>query len=93
MMSWIHLTDLVSLIRTSLGSQDYEGPINAVSPNPLPNAEFTKVLAQALNRPAPFPVPGPALRLALGGVSSVLLGVKTRFPRAPSRLGFSSNSS
>lgn len=37
-----------------------------VAPNPVRNAEFTKVLASVLGRPAFFPVPGFALGLVFG---------------------------
>ncbi len=49
------------------------GAINIVSPQPLQNAEFTKVLAKAMHRPALFPAPAFALRLALGEMADALL--------------------
>jgi uncharacterized protein len=49
------------------------GPVNVVSPNPVRNSEFTKVLAKTLHRPALFPAPAFALRLALGEMADELL--------------------
>jgi len=41
-----------------------------VAPNAVRNAEFTKVLASVLGRPAIFPVPGFALALAFGKMAA-----------------------
>ena len=49
------------------------GPINAVSPNPVTNLEFTKTLGQVLRRPTIFPMPGFAARVALGQMADELL--------------------
>src|SRR5260370_40867058 len=49
------------------------GAINIVSPQPRQNAEFTKVLGKAMHRPALFPAPAFALRLALGEMADALL--------------------
>jgi hypothetical protein len=69
-MSWIHVDDIVGGIqhamRTASVVAPMNGPVNLVAPNPLRNAEFTKVLASVLRRPAIFPVPEFALRLVFG---------------------------
>jgi NAD dependent epimerase/dehydratase family enzyme len=49
------------------------GQVNAVSPNPVRNAEFTRVLARVLRRPALFPAPAFALRSLLGEMADALL--------------------
>jgi uncharacterized protein (TIGR01777 family) len=82
-MSWIALEDTIAIIRAAIGdgsdadasqkNSKYRGPINVVSPNPVRNAEFTRVLATVLGRSARFPVPAFALRLALGDMANVLL--------------------
>jgi NAD dependent epimerase/dehydratase family enzyme len=58
-----------------------EGPVNITSPNPVTNQEFTAALARALKRPAFFPAPAFALRAALGGFSSEILGSKKVIPK------------
>jgi NAD dependent epimerase/dehydratase family enzyme len=58
-----------------------EGPVNITSPNPVTNQEFTAALARALKRPAIFPAPAFALRAALGGFSSEILGSKKVIPK------------
>jgi hypothetical protein len=60
------------------------GPVNVVAPNPLTNKEFTKALGYALSRPAIFPVPKFALRLAFGEVADVALLASLRVE--PARL-------
>lgn len=64
--SWIHIDDLVAAVLHIMEHSELSGPLNMVAPNPVTNAEFTKALAKALRRPAVFPVPAVALRLAFG---------------------------
>ncbi len=85
--SWITLHDEVKAITHLLSSQ-LEGAVNITSPNPVTNEEFTAALARALHRPALLPVPGFALRLALGGFSSEILGSKKVLPKALTDDGF-----
>jgi uncharacterized protein (TIGR01777 family) len=65
-MSWIHIDDMVGGIQHLLQTESVSGPVNMVGANPVRNAEFTKVLASVLRRPAIFPVPELALRLVFG---------------------------
>ena len=50
--------------------------------------EFTAALARALHRPALLPVPGFALKIALGGFSTEILGSKKVLPQALLDSGF-----
>jgi hypothetical protein len=86
-MSWIHLDDLVGLIRFVL-ENPLSGPVNGTAPNPVTNADFTRSLAAALRRPAIFPVPGLALKLLFGEMAQVLLGSQRVLPRAAQAAGF-----
>jgi NAD dependent epimerase/dehydratase family enzyme len=52
--------------------------VNVVSPEPVTNADFTKILAKVLNRPAIFPAPALALRLVLGEMADALLLSSTK---------------
>jgi uncharacterized protein len=72
-MSWVTLEDVVGSLRLAIENNSARGPINIVAPQPVQNAEFTKVLAKALHRPALFPAPAFALRLALGEMADALL--------------------
>lgn len=64
--SWIHVDDIIGGIRHAIGNESVSGPVNLVGPNAVRNAEFTKVLASVLRRPAIFPVPEFVVRLAFG---------------------------
>ena len=72
-MSWIHIEDIVGAIHHALHNLSMSGPINMVAPNPVRNQEFTRVLASVLRRPAIFPVPAFAARLAFGQMADELL--------------------
>lgn len=72
-MSWITLPDVVSVIRRALEDEALRGPVNAVSPQPVTNEEFTKTLGRVLGRPTLFAVPEFAARLAFGEVADALL--------------------
>jgi uncharacterized protein (TIGR01777 family) len=72
-MSWIALEDVVRVLRAAIDDARWNGPVNLVSPEPVRNSEFTRVLASVLHRPAIFPAPALALRLALGEMADALL--------------------
>ena len=76
-MSWIAMPDLTRAIEWTLERDDLAGGVNISSPVPATNAEFTRALGKALNRPAIFAVPALALRLAQGELAdAVLSGVR-----------------
>lgn len=72
-MSWLTLGEAAGIIEFALGNSGLAGPANAVTPNPVQNTQFTRVLAKTLRRPALFPAPAFALRLALGEMAGALL--------------------
>jgi uncharacterized protein (TIGR01777 family) len=83
-MSWVTLEDVVGILRMAIAKVALRGAVNVVAPGAVRNVEFTKVLAKALRRPALFPAPEFALRLALGEMADALLLSSQRV--APSRL-------
>lgn len=88
-ISWITLDDVVGIIRFALETNLLSGPANAVSPNPAQNAAFSSTLARVLHRPAIFPVPSFALRLALGEMAdSLLLASQRVYPSKLEQLGY-----
>lgn len=72
-MSWITLAEVVNIVEFALANSQLSGAVNAVAPNPARNSEFTEALAKTLHRPALFPAPPFALRLALGEMADALL--------------------
>ncbi|CAB4885323.1 unannotated protein [freshwater metagenome] len=88
--SWITLHDLIRAITFMLegGEGAISGPVNLTAPNPVTNQEFTSALARAMHRPALFPAPAIALKVALGGFSSEVLGSKRVIPSVLAAAGF-----
>ncbi len=87
-MSWIHRDDVVGLVLAALGDARYTGAVNATAPAPVRNRDFTTALAHAVHRPAIFPVPGIALRLALGEMAEMLLTGQRVVPKAATAAGY-----
>ena len=85
---WIHVDDLVAMIRIAIADDRWAGGFNAVAPNPVRNAELTRTLASTLRRPASIPVPAFALRLLLGELAGELLGSRRVVPARATELGF-----
>jgi hypothetical protein len=71
-MSWISLDDAAGVIEHAIVS-NVDGPLNAAAPEPVTNRTFTAELARTLRRPAIFPIPGLALRLAFDGMADEML--------------------
>jgi uncharacterized protein (TIGR01777 family) len=86
--SWISLADEIGAIQHLL-DHDVAGPVNLTGPEPLTNAEFTKVLGRVLGRPTLAPVPGFALRLAVGELATAGILMSQRvLPQALDRSGY-----
>ena len=79
---WVHVDDAVGLARTAIVREDCCGAVAAVAPECVRNADFTRALARAVDRPAILPVPAFVLRVALGDLASELLGSRRVAPRA-----------
>ncbi len=79
-MSWIHLADMVEVLVALLEDPRWSGAVNAVAPSPVRNGDFARALGAALRRPAVIPVPGAALRLALGEGAQVVTASQRVLP-------------
>jgi uncharacterized protein (TIGR01777 family) len=88
-MPWIHLDDLRAALVHAVVSDSLKGPVNCTAPAPERNVDFTRKFAKAVRRPALLPVPGFALKLALGGFGGVLLEGQRAVPAALQHDGFS----
>lgn len=73
-MSWIHIDDLTNMYLHALENPAVSGTYNAVAPEPVTNAEFTKVMGKTLQRPTFLPFPKLAIKLLFGEMSQVVLG-------------------
>jgi uncharacterized protein len=88
-MSWLTLDDAVGVVKFALENSAVSGAVNAVAPHPVRNTAFTKELARAMHRPALFPAPPFALRMALGEMADALLLASQRvMPQRLTTLGY-----
>lgn len=72
-MSCISLDDVVRVLKECVTNQSLRGPVNAVMPHAVTNADFTHALGRALGRPTIVPVPAFALRMVVGEMADALL--------------------
>ncbi len=80
-ISWVHIEDHIAMMLRLLRDDQMHGPYNLSAPNPVTNAEFTKTLAAALRRPAPFTAPASLLKLAMGESAGMLLEGQRMLPQ------------
>jgi NAD dependent epimerase/dehydratase family enzyme len=80
-MPWIHVSDVAGMCVHAV-ENEIAGVWNATSPNPVTNIEFTRELGKALHRPAVFPVPRVALKLAFGEFGERMLDSARVVPEA-----------
>ncbi len=72
-VSWVAIDDAVGAIHHAICTKAVRGPVNVVSPTPVTNGEFSRILARVLLRPAILPVPAFGARLAFGELADALL--------------------
>ena len=75
MFSWIALDEIPYIISHLIASEEIFGPVNCVSPHPVSNVEFTKILGKVIRRPTFVPLPSTAVKIMFGEMGdSLLLG-------------------
>jgi hypothetical protein len=89
-MSWISIVDEVRAILYLIDHADISGPVNLTAPHPVTNEVFTKLLAEALHRPAFMPLPSGVLRAGLGDelADELFLSGQRVFPKKLEASGF-----
>lgn len=88
-MSWITLRDVIEVLLWAVTTPTVEGPVNAVAPTPVTNADFARALGAALRRPAILPVPAFALELLFGQMArETLLASQRALPARLTAAGF-----
>jgi len=85
---WVHADDVVGLFLFAARNPAASGALNAVSPDPVTQAQFAAALGRALGRPALVPAPAFALRAALGGMADALLASQRALPARALSLGY-----
>jgi uncharacterized protein (TIGR01777 family) len=87
-MSWIHRLDWQEMVRWIVVTPQVAGPVNATAPVPVTNRHFARALGRALRRPSLMPVPGFALKLALGEIAHSILTGQRVLPARAQALAF-----
>ena len=77
-ISWIAMEDLLGVFGRALADTRLSGPVNAVAPQAVRNAEFSRTLARAFGRWAVLPAPAPVLRMVLGEMADAALLASAR---------------
>jgi uncharacterized protein (TIGR01777 family) len=85
---WIHIEDEVRAIRFLIEHSDAHGPFNLTAPEPLTSKKFAKTLGSVMGRPSFVAAPAPALKLALGEMSTILLEGQRAVPKRLLDMGF-----
>ncbi len=88
-MAWIHLHDLVSFLARAATDPKFSGVYNLVAPEPATNERFAQTLGRVLHRPAIFPAPAFALKLAFGEMAEqTILASQRATPTRLEAVGF-----
>ncbi len=73
MMSWIALDEVPTAMEHVINTPGLSGAVNFVAPEAVSNAEFTRILAKVLRRPAFLSVPALTIKILLGEMGKELL--------------------
>ena len=80
-LSWIAMDDVLAGLVHLVKHDELKGPVNLVSPHPVPQRTFARTLGHVLGRPAVLPLPAFAVRAAFGEMGEeVLLGGQRALP-------------
>jgi uncharacterized protein len=87
-LPWIHVEDAARLFLHVAGNDEVSGPVNAVTPEPYRNREFSEALAAQQGQKVRLTVPAWILRTALGDLSSIVLDSQRVVPTKALESGF-----
>lgn len=88
-MSWISMDDLLAIILHVLLRPEWKGPVNAVSPSPVKNADFSATLGRVLGRPSAMSTPAFVLKAMFGEMARETILASSRLrPRRLIDSGF-----
>lgn len=87
-LSWIHLQDLIEMMKFIIDQEEIQGPVNGTAPNPVTMKDFAKLIGEVLQKPSWFTVPETLLRLGLGQMSEMLLHGQKAIPEKMLNAGF-----
>jgi uncharacterized protein len=87
-MPWVHIEDVANLFLHAAREESVTGPLNGVSPFPVRNRDFTRILGNTLRRPAFLVVPSFLLKAVLQDQTSLLLESQRALPKRALETGF-----
>ena len=85
---WVHIDDVVGTLLCALEDERVRGPVNVTAPEPVTNRDFSNALARVLRRPSFMPVPGFALKLMYGEMSSIVTTGARVVPAKLAEIGY-----
>ena len=86
--SWVHIQDQVRAIRFLIDDPDARGAFNVCAPNPLTNADLSRVIGRVMRRPSLMPTPAFAMRLLVGEKATLVLDGQRQMPKRLQQMGF-----
>jgi len=86
--SWVHLADVVGVMRFLIENESAIGAFNLTSPYPVQNRKFSKTLGKVLRRPSLIPVPAFALKILFGEMSTIVLDGQQAVPKRLHEMGY-----
>lgn len=88
-LAWVHLQDVIAIIRFLIAHDELRGAFNLTSPESVTNQIFMRTLAKVLHRPCWLRFPAPLLRLLFGEMADeVLLKGQKVFPQRLHEAGY-----
>jgi uncharacterized protein (TIGR01777 family) len=87
-VSWIHRLDWIEIVRWIVQTPAVSGPVNATAPHPVTNRHLSRALGHAMHRPSLVPVPGLALKVAVGEFAESLLTGQRVLPARAQKEGY-----
>ncbi|WPB56629.1 TIGR01777 family oxidoreductase [Xylophilus sp. GOD-11R] len=85
---WVHIDDVVGLLRVALQDDRLHGPVNVVAPEVPTQAAFVRTLAASFDRQVRLRLPAAPIRLLVGEMASLLLDGQNVLPRAALAAGY-----
>jgi uncharacterized protein (TIGR01777 family) len=87
-MPWIHVEDVANLFLHAARQESLAGPLNGLSPFPVRNRDFTRILGSTLRRPTFLVMPSFILKAVLQDQASLLLDSERALPKRALETGF-----
>jgi uncharacterized protein (TIGR01777 family) len=87
-MSFIHVKDLVRVFLFIIENETISGIINAVSPYPVTNEEFSRTFGKVLKQPVFLKIPERFVELVYGERAFIILGSHKIIPGKLAEAGF-----